>query len=143
MSAAYNIASELPQEVRLRAESSGAGGIDWMNSLQGKIEYLALKWGFRPGLVLTGGSESLILNVELDDGSAAVLKIGLPMYCDCANSSQSYKAHHLDELGMVDPLIFVLIKGALREMFVQVWQNSKKRRSWPRPCEKSAARKIR
>ena len=88
MSAAYNFASELPQEVRLRAESSGADGIDWMNSLQGKIEYLALKWGFRPGLVLTGGSESLILNVELDDGSVAVLKIGLPMYCDCANEAR-------------------------------------------------------
>ncbi|MEZ4866763.1 MAG: aminoglycoside phosphotransferase family protein [Caldilineaceae bacterium] len=79
--------SQLPEAVRLKAQSLGQAGEHWLAMLNPTITDLAIYWRFTPGKVLYGGSESLTLAVTLADGAAAVVKLGLPGLCDCQNEA--------------------------------------------------------
>jgi len=75
---------DIPRAVRLRAESQGAAGSEWIARLPEMVSALSSEWGLDTGAVLTGGTESLVMEVTRRDGVAAVLKIGLLPTCDCA-----------------------------------------------------------
>ncbi|GAA6614707.1 aminoglycoside phosphotransferase family protein [Scytonema sp. NUACC26] len=74
--------TNLPEAVLLKARNLGSTGEQWIATLEETVSYLALQWQFVPQEILRGGSESLVLLVDLEDGSSAVLKVGLPNY-DC------------------------------------------------------------
>lgn len=94
-----NLARELPDAVRMRAAAIGAVGKDWLSGLDALVMGLSLKWGFVPGKVLAGGSESLILEAAMNDGASRIVKLGLPGSCDCANEARI--------LGMTDAQCYV------------------------------------
>lgn len=67
---------EVPEVVRNKARACGA--LDWLDDLPGIVASLAIDWGLGVGEVLTGGTEALVLEVVLDDGTPAVLKLLVP-----------------------------------------------------------------
>jgi streptomycin 6-kinase len=75
--------TDLPEAVRLKARSLGSTGERWLATLGETVGNLARQWQFVPRDILSGGSESLIVVVDLEDDSSAVLKVGLPGVCDC------------------------------------------------------------
>ncbi len=81
----------LPKSVRLKAQARGETGRAWMSGLHETVKALANEWQLRVGEVLEGGSESLVLTAELEDGVEAVLKVGIPGLCDCANEARAYR----------------------------------------------------
>jgi streptomycin 6-kinase len=84
---AFNL-TDLPEAVGLRARSLGSTGERWIATLGETVGNLALQWQFVPRDILSGGSESLIVVVDLEDDSSAVLKVGLPGVCDCSREAQ-------------------------------------------------------
>lgn len=57
----------------------GAQGARWLASLPVRIAELERAWGFRVGLAFDhGGAVAWVAPVELEDGSAAVLKVSFP-----------------------------------------------------------------
>ncbi len=74
----------LPDIVRSRAQSLGGQGERWLAGLEASVEYHENAWSLRLGEVLTGGSESLVVAAVCEDGTDAVLKIGLPGSADLA-----------------------------------------------------------
>jgi len=69
------IPTTLQQQIRER----GAEGTQWLTSLPERIAALEREWGFRTGPALDhGGCVSWVAPVELEAGSDAILKIGLP-----------------------------------------------------------------
>jgi len=79
---------ELPSRVRQRATEHGEVGKNWIASLDTIVVELTDKWKLVIGDALEGGSESLVLRTERLDGTKAILKIGLPTVCDCANEAK-------------------------------------------------------
>lgn len=82
----------MPEPLRLRVASAGDSGRDWVTSLPERVGQLARNWQCVPGRVLTGGTEALIFEAELHDGSLAVVKMGLPASCDCAAEARVLRA---------------------------------------------------
>jgi streptomycin 6-kinase len=76
--------------VRLRAESLGKLGREWLASLDERVRHLEVQWDIRVGEVLAGGSEGLVAHALLADGRSAVLKIGLPGSADLAWEAKVY-----------------------------------------------------
>lgn len=66
----------------MRAESMGAEGRAWVAHLPGLVRELEQLWGVEAGASIAGGSESLVAEATLADGTGAVLKIGLPGSAD-------------------------------------------------------------
>ncbi len=57
----------------------GAEGTLWLNSLPARIAELERSWGFRTGPPFDhGGAASWVAPVDLEDGTGAILKIGIP-----------------------------------------------------------------
>lgn len=83
--------SQLPEPVRLRAQSQGEIGKQWLAALDDHVASLEDAWSIRVGAILTGGSESLVANAECSDGMAAVLKIGLPGSADLSTEAKVYR----------------------------------------------------
>lgn len=54
------------------------GGAEWLDSLPGLVAECASEWKLRLGPALRGGNVSLVLGVERQDRSPAVLKINFP-----------------------------------------------------------------
>jgi len=81
----------LPDIVRARAESLGDQGKQWLAGLTASVEYHEKAWSLQIGEVLTGGSESLVLAAVSEDGTDAVLKIGLPGSADLAREAHVYR----------------------------------------------------
>ncbi len=81
----------IPEVVRLRAESLGASGRQWLDALDGIVTGLEQTWSVRFGRVLSGGSESLVAEVERSDGGAAVVKVGLPGSADLSMEARVYR----------------------------------------------------
>lgn len=79
---------EVPTELGLRIKAAGAVGEQWFLSLEDRIEHLSKLWQVTPREVLSGGSESLVLRVEREDGSSAVIKLGMPPDCDCEREAR-------------------------------------------------------
>ena len=69
---------EISEVLRKEAVSANAAG--WLAELPGLAAGLAEEWGFTPISQLTGGTESLVLEVEMNDGTPAVLKLLVPRY---------------------------------------------------------------
>lgn len=81
---------QLPEPVRLRAESLGTQGAKWVAGLGASVSYLEGRWSIRLGNVLAGGSESLVVEAEISDGTSAVLKVGLPGSADLGMEARVY-----------------------------------------------------
>ena len=82
---------QVPAIVRSRAESLGDPGKQWLAGLAASVEHHEDAWSVQLGEVLTGGSESLVLAVVCEDGTDAVLKIGLPGSADLAREAHVYQ----------------------------------------------------
>lgn len=82
--------SQLPSPVRMRAESHGEAGKLWLATLDERVRQLAAQWDLTMGSVLSGGSESLVAQVQTGDGRAAILKIGLPGSADLATEAKVF-----------------------------------------------------
>ena len=68
----------LPELVARRAAAAGPAQLAWLDGLEQVIGELAEAWRLEIGAVLTGGTEGVVLEVTAADGSAAVLKLGMP-----------------------------------------------------------------
>ncbi|WP_019586466.1 aminoglycoside phosphotransferase family protein [Deinococcus apachensis] len=64
--------------VRAYAESLGAPGRRWLDSLPRAVQQQCREWGLRLGEALPGGSRSYVCRVTTADGGRAVLKLALP-----------------------------------------------------------------
>jgi streptomycin 6-kinase len=77
-------AASVPELVRNRALAAGAG--DWLAELPALVEGIEREWSIRCGRILTGGSEALVAEATLEDGSPAVLKVLMPRNDDTART---------------------------------------------------------
>lgn len=66
----------VPDEVRSRVVADGNAA--WLNGLPSVVESLARDWSLTIGATLRGGHAALVVEASLADGTAAVLKIGVP-----------------------------------------------------------------
>lgn len=82
---------DLPEAVQRRAESLGQVGSQWLASLGDSVAALEKRWSIQIGEAMTGGSESLVANAHLEDGTAAIVKIGLPGSADLATEARVYR----------------------------------------------------
>ncbi|MDH3643779.1 MAG: aminoglycoside phosphotransferase family protein [Gammaproteobacteria bacterium] len=81
---------QVPEPVRLRAESLGTQGAKWVAGLGASVDYLERRWSIRVGSVLAGGSESLVVEAEFENGTSAILKVGLPGSADLGMEARVY-----------------------------------------------------
>jgi len=65
----------IPDVVQRKALASGSAGAAWLTALPDLVSDLARQWHLKPGSLLGGGTEGLVMAVTLADGAAAVLKI--------------------------------------------------------------------
>jgi streptomycin 6-kinase len=69
----------IPASLEKSVAEFGDEGSQWLNILPARIEELEREWRFRAGPALDhGGCVSWIAPVECEDGSEAILKIGIP-----------------------------------------------------------------
>ena len=69
---------ELTEATRKRVSAHGDTGQCWLDNLETLVDELSISWQLTPQQSLTGGSESLVLRTLRQDGSQAILKLGLP-----------------------------------------------------------------
>ena len=81
----------LSHETRMRAETLGTAGREWIAALPETVKQLERLWNIRAGASLAGGSESLVTEVKLADGTNAILKIGLPGSADINAEATVYR----------------------------------------------------
>ena len=67
---------DIPDQVRKTVMANG--NESWLDELPGLIDSLAQDWSLMIGPSLVGGHVALVVEVTLVDGTAAVLKIGVP-----------------------------------------------------------------
>jgi streptomycin 6-kinase len=67
---------DVPDEVRRRVLADGNGG--WLDEVPRLADSIARDWSLTLGASLRGGVSSLVVEASLNDGTAAVLKIGVP-----------------------------------------------------------------
>lgn len=72
------VAFEVPAIVLRRAQNLGLRGHEWLANLPSVVEALADEWDLAIGAVRDGGSEALVVEATMADGTAAILKLGLP-----------------------------------------------------------------
>lgn len=68
----------VPDIVRRRAAQQGDAGTAWLSGIDATVEGLAHDWSLTVGEVMSGGTEALVLEVNLADGVPAVLKLPYP-----------------------------------------------------------------
>lgn len=85
-----DFSQELPSIVRQRANTLGEQGRHWLTGLNALVTDIADKWQLSLGDVLSGGSESLVLNVSTSDQVSAILKLGLPGSSNIACEAKVY-----------------------------------------------------
>ena len=66
----------LPDAVRRTAEAAGASG--WVTALADVVIDLEREWSVTVGAALSGGTEALVAEANLQDGTPAVLKLLVP-----------------------------------------------------------------
>lgn len=69
---------EVQPAVRAYAESQGAPGRLWLESLPTAVQQQCREWGLERGETLPGGSRSYVCRVTTPDGGRGVLKLALP-----------------------------------------------------------------
>ncbi|TCC23205.1 aminoglycoside phosphotransferase family protein [Kribbella sindirgiensis] len=67
---------DIPEQVRKTVIADGNEA--WLDELPGIVDSLAKEWSLTIGRSLEGGHVALVVEVTLDDGTPAVLKIGVP-----------------------------------------------------------------
>lgn len=67
---------DVPDEVRGKVLADGNAG--WLEGLPSVVESLARDWVLTVGATMRGGHAAFVAEVSLADGTAAVLKIGVP-----------------------------------------------------------------
>src|SRR4051812_47833811 len=67
---------EIPPVVARKAAARGAA--DWLTGLPAVVGELAGRWSLAIGATFAGGTEALVLEATLADGTPAVLKLPLP-----------------------------------------------------------------
>ncbi|MET7277173.1 aminoglycoside phosphotransferase family protein [Kribbella sp. NPDC005582] len=67
---------EIPEQVRRTVMADG--NEHWLDEVPGVVDSLAREWGLTVGASLAGGHAALVVGVTLVDGTAAVLKVGVP-----------------------------------------------------------------
>lgn len=67
---------DVPDEVRNKVVADGNAA--WLDELPSVVESLAQHWSLTVGPTLRGGHAALVLEATLADGTAAVLKVGVP-----------------------------------------------------------------
>ncbi|HEU5483421.1 MAG TPA: aminoglycoside phosphotransferase family protein [Microlunatus sp.] len=70
------MALDLPDEVRNKVITDG--NASWLDELPSVVESLAQDWSLSVGATLRGGHAALVVEATLADGTAAVLKVGVP-----------------------------------------------------------------
>lgn len=75
----------------MRAETLGKAGRAWIADLSKTVKQLERLWDIKAGASLAGGSESLVAEATLSDGSVAILKIGLPRSADINAEATVYR----------------------------------------------------
>lgn len=70
------MAIDVPDEVRNKVVADGNAA--WLDELPSIVELLAQHWSLTVGPTLRGGHAALVLEATLADGTAAVLKVGVP-----------------------------------------------------------------
>ena len=68
--------ARLPDEVRNKVIADGNAA--WLDELPSVVESLAQEWSLTIGATLRGGHAALVVEATLADGTAAVLKVGVP-----------------------------------------------------------------
>ncbi len=77
---------ELVVAAAVRAKAIYAGAAAWLDDLPEIVAALECDWGFTTGESLTGGTEALVAEVTMDDGTPAVLKLLVPRPTDDARN---------------------------------------------------------
>ncbi len=67
---------DIPDEVRNKVVADG--NASWLDELPSVMESLAQEWLLSIGATLRGGHAALVVEARLADGTAAVLKVGVP-----------------------------------------------------------------
>ena len=67
---------DIPAEVRNKVIADGNAG--WLDELPSVVESLAQEWSLTVGTTLRGGHAALVVEATLAEGTAAVLKVGVP-----------------------------------------------------------------
>ncbi|MFD7022437.1 aminoglycoside phosphotransferase family protein [Promicromonospora sukumoe] len=67
---------DVPEQVRKTVIADG--NESWLDELPGMVDSLAQEWSLTIGSSLAGGHVALVVEATLDDGTPAVLKIGVP-----------------------------------------------------------------
>jgi streptomycin 6-kinase len=62
----------------VRNKAAIAGVPEWVDRLPALVTELSREWGFMPGGTREGGTESLVIDTTLEDGTPAVLKLLIP-----------------------------------------------------------------
>lgn len=69
---------EVPDAVRLKALHQGKAGRGWLAALPGYMAALERRWSLVIGPSLAGGTTAFVADVQLSDGTPAVVKLPLP-----------------------------------------------------------------
>ncbi|TDW21375.1 streptomycin 6-kinase [Kribbella kalugense] len=67
---------DIPDEVRNKVVADGNAG--WLDELPSIVESLAQEWSLTIGATLRGGHVAFVAEATLADGTASVLKVGVP-----------------------------------------------------------------
>jgi streptomycin 6-kinase len=67
---------DIPDEVWNKVTADGNAA--WLNELPSVVESLAQEWSLTIGATLRGGHAAFVVEATLTDGTAAVLKVGVP-----------------------------------------------------------------
>ncbi len=89
---------EVPEIVRAKAATVGAHA--WVEAVPTLATALAKQWSLTLGPVLSGGTESVVLEVGQQDGTPAVLKLHAPRTADAA-AREATVLRHADGYGCV------------------------------------------
>ena len=81
----------LPDAVVNRAKQLGPQGQDWLDKLDGLAEQLLSHYQLSAIGVLHGGTESLVVEVEDQNTTPLILKIGLPGSADLGREARVYE----------------------------------------------------
>ena len=72
-------ALDIPDLVRRRAASSGAGGHRWLDALPEVVATLADRWQLEIGPSFRGGTAAFVAEVTDASGQPCVLKVAMPI----------------------------------------------------------------
>ena len=75
----------------MRARAAGDEGLRWLRGLDDRVADLERAWRMRVGAICAGGSEALVAEASLEDGRAAILKIGFPDAADITREAEVLK----------------------------------------------------